>query len=128
MRHYGNSLEDQTKRRERALLCRSQRPDPLRERERIIRFWKLCAETNKGYLPHNGAWWSSFRLRQFRHLCMPRLRALLDARDRAWGEAYTAELRASAKRWAQVKAERAAAKRRAAAPQTEIFAAEGMAA
>lgn len=96
--------------------------DLLAERERLIKFWKACAETNSGYLPHNGKWWWVFTWnRCFRRLVLPGARAVLDARDKAKDAAYRAELRAETLRWEAKKAEEAAAKARAKLPQTELF-------
>lgn len=101
---------------------RNQADDPLAERARLIAFWRGCAVTNRQYIPHNGAWWGSFMWQpHWRWLVMPKLRAQLDARDKAQRDKYAAELRESARRWTLVKAERAAAKRRAHSPQRQLL-------
>ena len=116
------TAEAQAARKARQLLRKSQADDPLAERVRIIAFWRKCAETNRAYLPHNGAWWWSFLIQPgYRRLLMPRLRASRDERDRARKAQYAAELRESAQRFAQIKAERAAAKVRASQPQMELI-------
>lgn len=81
--------------------------DPLRERQRLMAFWRNCARTNKAYEPHNGAWWSSFVVGG-RHLLMPRLRAMLDARDRVWRAREEADRRAWSERCRHEKALRQA--------------------
>lgn len=113
MRDYTASQEAKAVRARRAALHRVQLDDPLAKRAKSIAFWKECSETNRGYIPHNGAWWWSFTVHKWgRRMLMPRLRAMLDERERAAKEKYRADLRASAARWAQVKAERAAEKAR----------------
>ena len=117
------TAEAQAARKARQLLRKSQADDPLAERVRIIAFWRKCAETNRAYTPHNGAWWWPFLVQPgYRRLLMPRLRADRDERGRASKAQYAAELRESAQRFAQNKAERAAAKARASQPQQEFFA------
>jgi hypothetical protein len=121
MRDYTTSNEAKAKRRERVALYNAQRRDQLAERQRLIAFWRKCAETNKAYLPHNGCWWWVFTWNVcFRDLLMPKLRGRQDARDRAHQERYAAELRESARQWQLKKAEHAAAKRRTGQPQRDL--------
>jgi hypothetical protein len=127
--------EAQAKRRARAALHEDMHArrggDQLAERARLIAFWRKCSEVNRQYLPHNGCWWHVFTWNPcFRHLCMPRLRGLLEARDREHERRYREELREYGRRWEQKKAERVAAKKaprrpappRPASPQVELFA------
>jgi hypothetical protein len=119
---YTANDEARATRRARQQLRKTQADDPLAERVRLIKFWRLCAETNRCYAPHNGAWWWPFLTQPgFRRLLMPKLRARVDAQHRATREKYAAELRESSRRFAQVKAERAAAKVRAKLPQMELL-------
>ena len=121
-RDYSSTDEAKSVRRSRQELRTAQADDPLAERVRIIAFWRKCAETNRAYTPHNGAWWWSFLIQPgYRRLLTPRLRASRDERDRASKAQYAAELRESAQRFAQIKAERAAAKVRAGQPQMELI-------
>lgn len=120
MRDYTLSDEAKAKRRERIALRRCQADDPLRERARLVAFWRKCAETNRHYAPHHGAWWAVFMYHPaWRWTVMPRLRQRIDERERAHNAAYAAELRESARRFAVVKA--AAAKARATAPQRDML-------
>ena len=121
-RDYSSSDEAKAVRRSRQQLRKAQADDPLAERVRIIAFWRACADTNRAYLPHNGAWWWPFLIQPgYRRLLMPRLRASRNERERARKAQYAAELRESAQRFAQIKAERAAAKVRASQPQMELI-------
>ena len=122
MKDYTASDEAKAKRAERRALQRTQADDPLRERARLVAFWRQCAVHNRQYIPHHGAWWAVFLHHPaWRWTVMPRLRKLLDDQDRASKAAYAAELRDSARRFAKVKAERAAAKARAQAPQRSLI-------
>ncbi len=117
------ALQARRRKAKEAMRRRGADCDILAERERVIRFWKECAEDNPAYLPYDGAWWSTFlRGRQWRSLLMPRLRQLIDAQEKARQEAYRAELQASVERMRQRKAEKLAAKARAASPQMELAA------
>ncbi|MFA7254417.1 MAG: hypothetical protein WC107_07780 [Patescibacteria group bacterium] len=119
---YADSTEAKAARVRRAALRRGQDIDPLAERARLVAFWRKCAETNPAYRPHNGAWWSVFTWNPcFRRLLLPTLRARQDARDREHREQYAAELRESSRKWEQQKAERKAAKARAALPQLDLL-------
>lgn len=121
-RDYSSSDEAKAVRRSRQQLRKAQADDPPAERVRIIAFWRKCAETNRAYIPHNGAWWWPFLIQPgYRRLLMPRLRASRDERDSARKAQYAAEMRESARRFAQIKAERAAAKVRASQPQMELI-------
>ena len=121
MDHSATQEADAT-REARQRMRRAQRDDPLAERVRIISFWVKCSETNRHYLPFKGAWWHPFITQPgFRRLLMPRLRAILDTHDRESRDRYAAEMRESAARFARIKAERAAAKARAAAPQLDLL-------
>lgn len=116
------TLEADATRKSRQALRRSQGKDPLQERVRIMNFWRACSVQNRHYLPFKGAWWHPFITQPgFRHLLMPRLRAMLDQRARAHRAAHEASMRASSLKWAAAKAERAAAKARAAAPQRDLL-------
>lgn len=96
--------------------------DILKERAQIIAFWKACAVTNRGYLPHNGAWWSPFTSGiQWRSLLMPKLRKLLEVRASAREAAYRAELERGMVKMRQRKADVLAAKARAASTQLELL-------
>ncbi len=95
--------------------------DILAERERVIRFWKECAQENAAYLPHDGAWWSTFlRGKQWRSLLMPKLRAWIEAKHAARQAAYQADLQAGIERMRELKAAKLAEKARAASPQMEL--------
>lgn len=122
MRDYTISPEAKAQRLARQLLRKSQPDDPLAERVKKIEFWRKCAETNRGYLPHNGAWWWTFTMQPgFRHLLMPKLRAMITAREKACRDQHAAKMRESAQRFAQIKAERTAEKARAKTPQMELL-------
>jgi len=122
MRDYTASDEAKAVRNRRRQLQRDQRDDPLAKRAKLVAFWRKCAETNRGYIPHNGAWWWSFTTQPgFRWTLMPCLRAMLDARDKAHRDQYAAEMRESSRRWQHIKAERVAAKARAKAPQRDLI-------
>ena len=109
-------------RAQRRALDAAQAEDPLRERARLVAFWRLCAVSNPRYAPHNGAWWHTFTWQPcWRWLVMPKLRARLDARDKARRDRHRADLRADAQRLAQVKAERAAAKLRSKSAQGQLL-------
>ena len=96
--------------------------DPLAERARLVQFWRKCAETNPAHRPLCGAWWRPFLTQPgFRHLLMPRLRQMVEARARAHREQHAAEMRAYSKRWAEIKATREAEAARAKQPQTQLF-------
>jgi hypothetical protein len=111
--HHDND-EARAKRNQRRALRKAQGIDLLAEREHKVKFWKKCAQTNRQYTPHNGAWWHVFTWsNSFRHLVLPKLRAQLDARDRAAKQQYAAEMRANAQAWAITKAARAEAKKAA---------------
>lgn len=116
------TAEAKAARQARRDLQSGQRRDPLAERMRLIGFWRACAETNRAYIPHNGAWWRPFTIQPgFRWVLMPSLRARIEARERAWEEKYRAELRESSRRWQRIKAERAAEKVRAKKPQMDLL-------
>jgi hypothetical protein len=122
MMRYAETPEAKAIRTHRRALQRGQQIDALAERARLIAFWRKCAETNAAYAPHNGAWWWVFTWNpSFRRLLLPSLRARQDARDRAHREQYETELRESARKWAQQKAERRAAKARAKLPQLDLL-------
>lgn len=122
MRNYSDTIEAKAVRARRQALRRGQAIDPLAERARLVAFWRKCAETNPAYRPHNGAWWHVFTWNpSFRRLLLPTLRARQDARDRAHREQYAAELREAGRKWEQTKAERKAAKARAALPQLDLL-------
>ncbi len=115
------ALQERRRKAKEAMERRGVDCDILAERERVIRFWKECAQENAAYLPHNGAWWSTFlRGPQWRSLLMPRLRRLRDAQDAARKAAYKAELQASVERMRERKAAKLAEKARAASPQMEL--------
>lgn len=121
MTNHSHTPEALATRKQRQATVRSQRLDPLQERVRIMSFWRACSVSNRQYLPFRGAWWHPFTTQPgFRHLLMPRLRAMLDAREKASRDRYAAEMRESSARWAAVKAQRAAAKARAKAPQRDM--------
>ena len=123
MRDYTTSDDAKAVRRARQQLRKGQADDALAERARLVAFWRKCAETNRAYIPHNGAWWFSFLTQPgFRRLLMPRLQASRNERDRERKARYAAELRESAQRFAQIKAERAAAKARDKHPQMDLLA------
>lgn len=103
--------EAQAIRRQRRTLRNAQARDPLAERQRVIAFWRKCAETNRHYTPHNGAWWWTFTWNPaWQWVLMPRLRARQIERRRAWDAKCRADMQASAERWRATKAARAAAK------------------
>jgi len=122
MRNHADTPEAKAVRYERRMMRRGQKGDPLAERERLITFWRKCAITNRAYIPHNGCWWWVFTWNgSFRHLLMPELRSRLDERDRLAKQRYRDELRESAAKWSQTKAERAAAKARSKLPQMDLL-------
>lgn len=122
MRDHSSSDAAKAVRRTRQQQRKAQADDPLAERARLVAFWRKCAETNRGYIPHNGAWWFSLLTQPgFRHLLMPRLRAIRNERESAWKARHAAELHGSAQQFAQRKAEAAAAKARANQPQMELL-------
>jgi hypothetical protein len=90
----------------RKALHRSQRPDPLAERVRIIGFWRECAKANRHYLPYCGAWWHPFVTQPgLRRLLMPKLRARIEEKIRARQQQYAAEMREAAQRFAKLNGE-----------------------
>jgi hypothetical protein len=122
MKNHSDTPEAKAVRSVRQQRRRNQRDDPLAKREKLIAFWRKCAITNRGYIPHNGCWWWVFTWNgSFRHLLMPALRARLDERDRAEKKRYQAELQETAIKWTQTKAERAAAKARSKLPQLDLL-------
>jgi hypothetical protein len=122
MNNYSATDEAKTVRASRQQMRRGQNDDPLRERVRIMNYWRSQSEINKAFLPYKGAWWFPFLTQPgFRWTLMPRLRVMLDAREKASRDRYAAEMRESSRRWQQIKAERASAKARAKAPQLELI-------
>lgn len=110
MNHFETD-EARTKQRQRRVMQAAQGIDILAERQRLVKFWKKCAETNPAY-GFCGAWWRPFIVQPgFRHLCMPTLRARLDARDKAWKQQCADESRAYSLKCAADKARRLAAQR-----------------
>lgn len=99
--------------------------DPLAERERLIGFWTQCAETNRSYLPHKGCWcWTFYYMNPtWRKLVMPRVRLLLDERDRQKKKRLAKEMREYSERSRLAKEARARAKKLAEAPLPPLFAA-----
>jgi len=125
MRDYWAGPEAEAVRQRRRALRAGRPSDPLAERARKIAFWKECAKTNPHYAPHNGAWWWTMTWHRWaRPLLMPRLRAMLDERDRVRKERYRAELREQARVWELVKAERAAQRKAARTGQAQLFKAD----
>lgn len=98
------TIEDDEKQALRRRLRRAP-GDPLAERARLITFWKKCAETNRHYLPHNGCWCWIFYYQNptWRKLVMPRVRVLLDERDRQEKERMEREMRADAARYRYIR-------------------------
>jgi hypothetical protein len=122
MMNYTVTDEAKAVRAQRRKQRTSQADDPLFERARLIAFWRGCGVTNRQYIPHNGAWWYVFIWQpHWRKLVMPKLRARLDARDKDLRDRYQAELQESSRRWALVKAERLAAKKREKSPQRQLL-------
>lgn len=116
------TAESKAVRMRRQAMRRKQGVDILAERARLIAYWRKCTETNTAYYPHTGAWWDVFTWNPaFRHLLMPTLRARQDARALEQRQLYAAELREASRLWAQAKAERNAAKARAALPQLDLL-------
>ncbi len=102
-KNYTDTIEAKAVRARRHSLRRGQGDDPLAKRAGLIAFWRKCAETNPAYRPHNGCWWWVFTWNvAFRDLLMPKLRE-------------------TARQWARLKAERAAAKARAKLPQLDLL-------
>lgn len=121
-RIYANTPEADEKRAARRALRRSQTDDPLVRRERSIAFWKESAKTNPAYRPYRGAWWHPFIVQAWgRRLLMPGVRALLDRHDADRKRQLAAELRDWCERNAARKALAAAARKRAAEPQGQMF-------
>lgn len=111
MMNHAATDEAKAIRRQRRALRNSQADDPLAERQRVIAFWRKCAETNRHYTPHNGAWWWVFTWNPaWQWVLMPRLRARQIERERARKAKHAAELQAEAEQWRATKAARAAAK------------------
>lgn len=122
MRDYYSTEEAMRVRRERAAMRKAQADDALAERVRHIEYWKKAAEDNHLYKPMRGNWWGPFITQPgLRRLLMPRLRAMLVEREKKYKEQWHAQLRADAKRWEQQRAEKKAAKARAAAPQIDLL-------
>lgn len=110
------------KRAARRAMHRAQSDDPLAHRARSIAFWKESAQTNPAYLPYRGAWWHPFIVQAWgRRLLMPGVRAMLDQHDEARKRQYAAELRDWCERMAAKKALAAAARKRSAEPQGQMF-------
>lgn len=110
MNHFDTD-EARIKQRHRRVMRKAQGIDILAERQRLVKFWKKCAETNRHY-GACGAWWRPFIVQPgFRHLLMPTLRAKLDARDKAWRQQCDEESRAYSLKCAAAKVQRLAAKR-----------------
>lgn len=123
MLHHRTTPEAEAVRASRRLARRRQGQDVLAERQRLVAFWLKCAETNRHYLPYRGCWLANFAFFQHRwRLLMPGLRARFAAREKARRAQYLEELHAYSKKCAQRKAERLAAKARAAGPQADMFA------
>lgn len=97
--------------------------DALAERARLVEFWTQCAETNRHYLPHNGCWCWTFYYQNptWRQLVMPRVRALLDERDRKQEERMAREMREYSERSRLAKEAKARAKKLAEAPPMPLF-------
>lgn len=110
MNHFDTD-EARIKQRHRRVMRKSQGIDILAERQRLVKFWKKCAETNRHY-GACGAWWRPFIVQPgFRHLCMPTLRAKLDALDKAWKQKCADESRAYSLKCEAANVQRLAAKR-----------------
>lgn len=110
MNHFETD-EARTKRRQRRVMQAAQGIDILAERQRLVKFWMKCAETNSAY-GIGGAWWRPFIIQKgFRRLCMPTLRASLDAKDKAWKQKCADESRAYSLKCAAAKVQRLAAQR-----------------
>lgn len=111
----------------RRMARRAQRDDPLAERERLIRFWTRCAETNRSFLPHNGCWcWTFYYMNSsWRPLVMPRVRALLQERERRNKERLAREMREYSERSRLAKEEKARQKALASAPPMPLFEVHG---
>jgi hypothetical protein len=125
--NHSDTDEARAKRRERRALQKAQGIDLLAEREHNIKFWKKCAQTNRQYTPHNGAWWHVFTWNlAFRHLLLPQLRARQDVKDKAWKQKCAEDSRAYSLKCAAAKVQRLADKRATTQPaigQTmELFA------
>jgi len=125
MMDHSATIEAKAVRQMRADLQREQRNDPLAYRVRLLRLWREGdqylhpAARATPRFPHVR---SLYKNAVFWRYLLPGLRARLEARMREHDRAYWAELRAQSQRWQQIKAERAAAKRRDERPQTELFA------
>lgn len=110
MNHHDTD-EARAKQRQRRAMQKAQGIDALAERMRLVSFWKKCAEKNPAY-GIGGAWWRPFIVQPgFRRLCMPTLRAKLDARDKAWKQQCAEEARAYDLKCAAAKVQRLAATR-----------------
>lgn len=119
-RDYAAGDEAKAIRRSRCQMQAAQHDDPLAKRAKMIANWKAWSVTNRGYLPHTGCWWRPFVVQLWgRRVLMPKLAAMLDARDRAHQERWRAEMRESARQWELKKAERKRDKR-----QPSLFEAE----
>lgn len=123
--NHADTDKARAKQRERRLMQKAQRIDALAERQRLVEFWKKCAETNAAY-GIGGAWWRPFIVQpHFRRLCMPTLRARLDARDNAMKQRHAQEARAYDLKCAAAKVQRLAttrAKQPATGQTMDLFA------
>ncbi len=118
---FTKAYQERRRKAKEAMRRRGEDCDILAERERLIRFWKECAEDNAAYRPFDGAWWSTFlRGKPWRSLLMPKLRRLIDEQEKARKARLAAEMQESIERMRQRKAEKLAAKARQASPQREL--------
>jgi hypothetical protein len=122
MTQHTYTAEDYEKKTRRQTWRRAQ-DDLLAERARLVEFWTGCAETNRNYLPHNGCWcWTFYYMNPtWRKLVMPRVRALLDERDRQRRERMARESREYSDRCRLAKEAKARAKALAEAPPMPLF-------
>jgi len=85
---------------------RSQPLDPLLERERLVKFWRRCLITNKGYCePQSRA---LYRNIGFWRYLMPKTQALLLSRAQESRRVYADHLRIQSQEWERKKALRKA--------------------
>ncbi len=93
-------------RKARMAMRHSQPSDPLRERERLVKFWRRCLITNKGYCEPQSL--ALYRNIGFWRYLMPKTQALLLARAQESRRVYADHLRIQSQEWERKKALRKA--------------------
>ncbi len=108
-------------RAKRRALRKQQAPDPLAKRAKLIARWK-SDPWHARLFGTKHVWWHPFKLQKaYWPLLMPKLRAHLEAREKAKKAEYAAYMAQEQRKWIQKKAERAAAKARSNSPQADML-------